>query len=227
MYDFPTGSPASRCGPDARPAINTRRFRAPWPNATMGRGWSGQGMDGSLTQPNYAKLSADPVMNVLQPKNCTSDPPPPLRFCNSFYLLPSYPAEYIGRNPAFGSIPNFIQEDTDPRPNHEQLGIDARHALHGGGRLGARRPSRDDLLPRIRVAGPWCSRVSRSGSSRSSRRASSSTSCCRTSGDSRRRGGAVISTTTPLVRQRGMVSAAALSRQKGGVQVAAPVARHR
>src|SRR5262249_18148890 len=46
---------------------------------------------------------------------------PPFRFCNSFYLLTAYMAEFIGRVPPNGSPPNYVQENTDPRPNHEQL----------------------------------------------------------------------------------------------------------
>jgi hypothetical protein len=225
MYDFPHWQSCVAVRPGRQAPINTPDF-APWPNATMGRGWSGQGMDGTLTQPNYAKLSADPVMNVLQPKNCTSDPPPPLRFCNSFYLLPSYPAEYIGRNPAFGSIPNFIQEDTDPRPNHEQLEstLDTLYTVAGGSVPG--------VLPVMTYyhgfhSGP----VMFSGFPVWFFQKQQATKLVdfvlQDIWGLSKKGGAAISTTTPLVRQRGMVSAAALSRQKGGVQVAAPVARHR
>src|SRR5262249_28135759 len=62
------------------------------------------------------------------------DPPPPLRACNSFYLPPSYNAEYIGRVPQFGSVPNFVREDTDPRPNHEELQstLDTLYLATGG-----------------------------------------------------------------------------------------------
>jgi hypothetical protein len=138
MYDAPHWQSAIAVRPGRQGLINTPDF-APWDNAALGRGWSGQGMDHSLTQPNYTKLIADPVMNVLRGRTCATDPPPPLRVCNSFYLVPSYPAEYIGRNPQFGPVPNFIREDADPRPNHEdiQSTLDTLYTAVGGSIPGA------------------------------------------------------------------------------------------
>jgi hypothetical protein len=73
-------------------------------------------------------------MVALNPRNCTSDPPPPQRFCNSFYLVTSYPAEYIGRVPPNSSPPNYVQEDTDLHPNREHLEstLDTLYTAAGG-----------------------------------------------------------------------------------------------
>jgi hypothetical protein len=132
MYDFPHWQSNVGVRPARQALINTADF-APWPNAAMGRGWTAQGMDGSLTQPPYENLMADPLMTVLRGRTCATDPPPPLRSCNSFFLLPSYSAEFIGRT-VFGSAPNWIQEDADPRPNHEQLEstLDTLYMAAGG-----------------------------------------------------------------------------------------------
>jgi hypothetical protein len=133
MYDDAHWQSCVAVRPGRQALINTPDF-APWDNAAMGRGWSGQGMDHTLNQPPYEKLIANPNMSVLRGRTCVSDPPPPLRACNSFYLLPSYSAEYIGRNPQFGSDPNFIREDTDPRPNHEDFAstLDTLYMAAGG-----------------------------------------------------------------------------------------------
>jgi hypothetical protein len=133
MYDYAHWQSCVAVRPGKQALINTPDF-ATWDNAAMGRGWSGQGMDHTLNQPPYDKLVADPVMSVLLGRTCATDPPPPLRVCNSFYLVPSYGAEYIGRNPAFGSVPNWIQEDTDTRPNHEELAstLDTLYMAAGG-----------------------------------------------------------------------------------------------
>jgi len=74
------------------------------PTAAPGRGWAGQ--------PDYGKLVAS--ASVLTARTCATDPPPPLRTCDSFYLPQTFPAEFL-------SQPNAIVEDVDPRSNHEQL----------------------------------------------------------------------------------------------------------
>jgi hypothetical protein len=93
-------------------------------------------MDNSLSQPNYNVLVSNPRISMvsLNPRTCTSDPPPPQRFCNSFYLLASYPAEFIGRTPGNSSPPNYIREDVDPRPDfvREESTLDTLYAATGG-----------------------------------------------------------------------------------------------
>jgi hypothetical protein len=93
-------------------------------------------MDNSLSQPNYNILVNNPRVSMvsLNPRTCTSDPPPPQRFCNSFYLVTNYQAEFIGRTPPNSSPPNLIREDLDPRSNHEQLEstLDTLYAATGG-----------------------------------------------------------------------------------------------
>src|SRR5262249_36223761 len=134
MYDFPHWQSAVASRPGARQVlINTPNF-APWDNATMGRNWSGQGMNRDLSQPNYAGLINDPVMQILKGRTCATDPPSPLRTCNSFYLLPSYDAEYIGRNPTLPSVPNFIRENasTNPDITDEQSTLDTLYNAAGG-----------------------------------------------------------------------------------------------
>jgi hypothetical protein len=87
------------------------------PTSAPGRGWPGQ--------PDYTKLEV--AAPVLRGRTCATDPPPPLRICNSFYLVSSFQAEYL-------SQPNAILEDTDPRPNHEALQstLDSLYVVTGG-----------------------------------------------------------------------------------------------
>jgi len=134
MYDFPHWQSAVASRPGARQALLNIPDYAPWDNAAMGRNWSGQGMDRTLSQPNYARLINNPLMQFLKGRTCITDPPSPLRSCNSFFLLPSYDAEYIGRNPQFGAVPNFIQENfsTNPDINNEQSTLDTLYNAAGG-----------------------------------------------------------------------------------------------
>jgi hypothetical protein len=138
MYDFPHWRSAVAVAPARNAAINTPDWSPPAWNSTssIGRGWSGHGIDHSLSQPNYGNLVNSPTvsMAVLGPRTCTSDPPPPQRFCNSFYLVLNYPAEYIGRAAGQPAPPNFIREDVDPRQNQEQLEstLDTLYSAIGG-----------------------------------------------------------------------------------------------
>ena len=117
MFDFAHWQSSVVIRPARQALINTPEW-APWLNAQMGRGWSGHGIDRNLNQPDYSKLAA---FQILQARTCTSDPPPPLRFCDPFFWQRPYPAEFIGRVPPSSSPPNYVREDADPRPNHERL----------------------------------------------------------------------------------------------------------
>jgi hypothetical protein len=130
MYDFSHWQSAVAVRSARQALVNTPAW-SPWPNAAPGRGWSGQGVDRTLSQPDYSKLAA---IQVLSARTCASDPPPPQRFCNSFYLVTSYTAEYIGRVSGFESPPNFVQEDTDPLPDKEHLEstLDTLYTAAGG-----------------------------------------------------------------------------------------------
>jgi hypothetical protein len=130
MYDFPHWQSVVGVRPGRVALLNTPDF-AQWANAATGRGWSGHGMDHTLSQPDYGKLAA---IQILQGRTCATDPPPPQRFCNSFYLLTSYTAEFIGSPSRSSSKPNYIQEDVDPRPNKEQLEstLDTLYLAAGG-----------------------------------------------------------------------------------------------
>jgi hypothetical protein len=134
VYDFPHWQSAVASRPGARQAqLNTPDF-ASWDNAAMGRDWSSQGINRNLSQPNYGRLINNPLMQVLNGRTCGTDPPSALRQCNSFYLAPSYDAEYIGRNPQFGSVPNFIREDasTNPDVTNDQSTLDTLYLAAGG-----------------------------------------------------------------------------------------------
>ena len=110
MYDYSHWRSAVAVRPARQAFVNTTAW-SPWPNAAPGRGWSGHGLDHNLSQPDYNKLG---TIQVLSSRTCGSDPPPPQRFCNSFYLVTSYSAEYIGRVPGQFSPPNIVVEDADP-----------------------------------------------------------------------------------------------------------------
>ena len=116
MYDFPHWQSGIRILP-AREALLNVPATTGDPTAAPGRGWPGQ--------PLYQKLATHSL--VLSPRNCVSDPPPPLRTCNSFYALQSYTAEFLFR-------PNAVLEDVDPRPNHETFVsvLDTLYLASGG-----------------------------------------------------------------------------------------------
>ncbi|HET9233156.1 MAG TPA: hypothetical protein VFP10_03355 [Candidatus Eisenbacteria bacterium] len=138
MYDFPHWQSSVAIAPARQALINTPDWSPPeWRSTySIGRGWSGHGVDRTLSQPNYGKLvnSGDVAMSILSPRTCASDPPPPQRFCNSFYLVAGYPAEYIGRVAGQSSPPNYIWEDFDSRPNQERLEstLDTLYSAIGG-----------------------------------------------------------------------------------------------
>jgi hypothetical protein len=114
MYDFAKWQSAVAIRPAQQAVINTPLW-APWPNAALGRGWTNQGMTRTLNQPNYTKLSSDPIMEVLSPRSAATDPLPPLRAAGSFYSR-FYTAEFIGR--VDGSrADNQILEDSDLHPD--------------------------------------------------------------------------------------------------------------
>ena len=135
MYDFPHWQSAVGIGPARNAVINTPDW-APWGNAAPGRGWSAHGINHDLPQPNYNLLINDArqQMQVLQARTCTSDPPPSQRFCNSFYLVQFYPAEFMGRAPGNSSPPNFITEDADPNPDvfRDESTLDTLYLATGG-----------------------------------------------------------------------------------------------
>src|SRR5262245_50561708 len=118
MFDFAHWQSSVGIRPARQAFLNTPDF-AVWDNAAPGRGWSNHGMDHTLNQPNYDLLINNPrtYMGFLSGRTCTSDPPPPQRFCNSFYLVTSYAAEFIGRVLPNPSPPNFVREDADPSPD--------------------------------------------------------------------------------------------------------------
>jgi hypothetical protein len=136
MYDFVKWQSSVAIRPAGRAFVNTPAWAGP--GAAMGRGWSGHGLERNLSQPDYGKLSNDPVMAELLPRSRATDPPPPLRLDNSFYYRTSYPAEYIGRSPTVAggsaSVPNFIREDADPHPDvlREESTLDTLYRCAGG-----------------------------------------------------------------------------------------------
>ncbi|HET9328208.1 MAG TPA: hypothetical protein VFQ05_15685 [Candidatus Eisenbacteria bacterium] len=138
MFDFAHWQSSVAIAPARQALINTPDWSPPeWGSTySIGRNWSGHGMDADLGMPNYGRLVNNPrvSMSVLSPRTCLSDPPPSQRFCNSFYLVSSYPAEYIGRVAGQSSPPNFIWEDMDQDPNvfREESTLDTLYAAIGG-----------------------------------------------------------------------------------------------
>jgi hypothetical protein len=135
MYDFPHWQSSVAIRPARQALLNSIDF-APWENAAPGRGYTNHGINHDVNMPDYNKLENNPYvsMQVLNPRSCLTDPPSPLRVCNSFYLLANYQAEYIGRVPPFGSIPNFIREDADSTINgvREESTLDTLYLASGG-----------------------------------------------------------------------------------------------
>jgi hypothetical protein len=103
MYDFAHWRSGIRVGVAQQAFLNVPQIVGD-PTAAPGRGWPGQ--------PDYQKLAARDLF--LVGRTCASDPPPPLRNCDSFYLPSLYPSEYLFQ-------PNAVVEDADPRPNHENF----------------------------------------------------------------------------------------------------------
>src|SRR5262245_2644045 len=111
MYDFPHWRSEITVATGRQAYFNT-----PAQGPGLGGGWS--------QQPGYP-IGGAPL--ALNPRTCSTDPPSPLRICNSFYLRPTYQAEVLTQ-------PNVIVEDTDPRPNHEDLRsmLDTLYVVAGG-----------------------------------------------------------------------------------------------
>jgi hypothetical protein len=102
-------------------------------NSTPGRGWFGQGIHHDLSMPNYEKLR-DPSTGApsLTARTCPTDPPSPLRTCDSFYLLSVFTAEFMGTLTNPGT--NAIVEDVNPDPDvvDEQSTLDTLYLVRGG-----------------------------------------------------------------------------------------------
>lgn len=116
MYDFAYWRSGIKMGIASMALLNTPEVLND-PTAAPGRGWLGQ--------PAYHKLTAG--ASILLGRSCETDPPSPLRACNSFYLISNYPAEFLFQ-------PNAILEDVDPRPNRESLAsaLDTLYLTAGG-----------------------------------------------------------------------------------------------
>jgi len=140
MFDFPHWQSSVAIRPARQALINNSDW-APfeWNSSpNVGRRWSNHGIPGQplVSQPNYSRLTSNPRVSMisLNARTCGSDPPPSQRVCNSFYLVASYPAEFIGRVPPNPSPPNFIREDMDPDPNvfREESTLDTIYSAVGG-----------------------------------------------------------------------------------------------
>ncbi len=122
MYDFAHW----RAGIQMLPAINARRFGS----TTFGVGTNRPGRHWPPNPtpptppgpPNYTLLPAN-----LDPKSLATDPPPPLRSPDSFWLRGNFAAEYINR-------PTFVREDynDDPELVSEFSTLDTLYICRGG-----------------------------------------------------------------------------------------------
>jgi hypothetical protein len=137
MYDFPHWRSAVGIRPADQAVLNTPDWApSDWGSSySVGRGWSAQGVNHQLSQPNYNVLTSNPRvgMQILRGRTCATDPPPaPYRGCNSYWVPSYYPAEFIGR-PLLTSPPNFVTEDADPSEGfHEESTLDTLYAATGG-----------------------------------------------------------------------------------------------
>jgi hypothetical protein len=133
MYDFGHWRSAVMSYPAEAAYLNIPAFQPPYPNAAPGRGWSGQGVDRNLSMPSYAKLeNASTGAPYLTARTCLTDPAPPLRVCDAFYLVPTYTAEFMGTRTLAGE--NLIREDADQDPNvtREESTLDTLYFTAGG-----------------------------------------------------------------------------------------------
>jgi hypothetical protein len=135
MYDFAHWQSAVSVGRVGSYAfLNIPDLFPPWgATAAPGRGWTNQGVDHDLNQPDYTRLS-DFANGIpfLEPRTCATDPPSPVRICDSFYLVSTYPAEFMGTLSSAGA--NFIREDADPDPDRyrEESTLDTLYFTAGG-----------------------------------------------------------------------------------------------
>jgi hypothetical protein len=131
MYDFTHWRSAFSIRPAQFALLNVAQFRPVYPNAAVGRGpWSGHGIHRDLIMPNYGKLLT--AVPFLGPRSCTSDPPSPLRTCDSYYLIGLYSAEFMGTLGTIGT--NNIVEDADPDLDivREESTLDTMYFTVGG-----------------------------------------------------------------------------------------------
>jgi hypothetical protein len=133
MYDFAHWRSALMSRPAEYALLNVPDFSPPYPNPAPGRNWSGQGIHRDLSMPDYDKLrDASAGVPYLAPRTCTTDPPPPLRDCNSFFVNSYYGAEFMGTLSAAGE--NYVREDANPDPDvvDEQSTLDTLYFTAGG-----------------------------------------------------------------------------------------------
>jgi hypothetical protein len=122
MYDFSHW----RSGIQILPAVNARKFGSTSLGVgdnRPGRGWPPNPSPPTPpAPPNYALLPAN-----LDPKNIATDPAPPLRQPDSFWLRGTYSAEYIHRS-------TLIREDYNDDPDlvDEYSTLDTLYICRGG-----------------------------------------------------------------------------------------------
>jgi len=130
MYDFVHWREGVQMLPAVRAYKNGPELASlgvTWPAAEgdnrPGRGWPpNPPLPTPPAPPDYSLL---PVS--LDPKSVATDPPPPQRQANSFWLRGTYSAEYIQR-------PTFIREDYNPNPDidDEYSTLDTLYITRGG-----------------------------------------------------------------------------------------------
>ncbi len=139
MFDFAHWQSAVTVRPSQFGLLNASEILASFPQypgrttAAPGRGYTGHGMNRDLNQPDYNKLKdLNTGVAFLSPRTCATDPPSPLRICDSFYILQYYTAEFIGT--FLTAVPNFIREDANPDPDRvrEESTLDTLYLCLGG-----------------------------------------------------------------------------------------------
>lgn len=145
MYDFAKWQSALTTFPSAFALLNDQSLlsllagipenpaNSPANLARPGRNWTEHGLDHNLSMPDYSKLTSFTTgAPLLGPRDCVADPPPPGRVCNSFYIVSTFTAEFMGTKVT--ATPNFIREDADPNPDlvREESTLDTLYLNFGG-----------------------------------------------------------------------------------------------
>ena len=157
MFDFPHWQSALTVKPERYGILNSTAIMSlVWPPGSFvydhnewigsgapGRGYSGHGLGGDLSMPNYSKLNDFSTGVPLLSGRDRAEPqdnPSPLRNPDSFYYVDYFTAEFMGTQSS--AMNNYIREDSDPDPDilNEESTLDTVFLTFGAATAPAARP---------------------------------------------------------------------------------------